>query len=476
MRTWRNADDRRSCEDEDGPMAARDLTPEERAALGRGARTASPRSSHAELELGPERDPLSVLAAQDASRVPELLPIRYGRMLASPFAFFRGAAAVMAHDLAPLPATGLRAQLCGDAHLVNFGGFGSPERNLVFDLNDFDETRPGPFEWDVKRFAASVEIAGRARGFENPERYVLAGMAAYREAMSDFAAMHDLDVWYSRLDASAMVGVLHREHDARLAKKLTQVIDKARRNDGRRALATLTRSVNGELRIVFEPPLLVPLSELPPETVRGAEAIISEVLGSYRTSLAADKRVLFDRFHRVDLARKVVGIGSVGTRCWVILLVGRDETDPLFLQVKEAEQPVVGPAVTGNQGRRVVEGQRLMQAASDIFLGWARTADLDGARRDFYVRQLRDWKASIDIETIDPDGLTYYARACGWTLARAHACSGDRIAIAGYLGSSDRFDRAIAAFASAYSDLNEQDHQTLQQAVAAGEVAATTDA
>jgi uncharacterized protein (DUF2252 family) len=456
-------------------MAAADLAPTDRAARGRAARAASPRSGHATIELPPGRDPLAVLAAQDATRVAELVPIRYGRMLASPLAFYRGAAAVMARDLAPLQATGLRAQLCGDAHLVNFGSFGSPERDLVFDVNDFDETHPGPFEWDLKRFAASVELAARARGFGDAQRHVLAGVAAYRQAMRDFAAMNDLDVWYSRLDASAMVSILERAHDRRLAKQLTRAMDKARRNDGRRALATLTRSVDGHPRIVHEPPLLVPVSELSPETAERVDAVVDQIVAGYRTSLAPDRRVLFDRFRRVDLARKVVGIGSVGTLCWVALLVGRDEDDPLFLQVKEAEQSALGP-VSGNQGRRVVDGQRLMQAASDIFLGWARASELDGGPRDFYVRQLRDWKASLDIETIEPDGLAYYAQACGWTLARAHARSGDRIAIAAYLGTGDVFDRAIAAFASAYADLTEHDHQVLQGAVAAGEIAAITDA
>ncbi|HEY2372186.1 MAG TPA: DUF2252 domain-containing protein [Gaiellaceae bacterium] len=456
-------------------MAAGAPTPEERAARGRAARTASPRSGHASLERAPTRDPLSVLTAQDATRVPELVPLRYGRMLASPFAFFRGAAAVMAQDLAPLPATGLRTQLCGDAHLANFGGFGSPERDLVFDLNDFDETCPGPFEWDLKRLATSIEIAGRTRGFDDPRGHVLAGVAAYREAMSEFAGMRDLDVWYSHLDASMMVDVLQRAHDARLAKQLTRVIDKARRNDGRRALATLTRSVDGHPRIVFEPPLLVPLSELALEAAERVEVAIREIQGGYRRSLAPDRRALLDWFNRIDVARKVVGIGSVGTRCWVVLLAGRDENDPLFLQIKEAEQPVLGSAVAGNQGRRVVEGQRLMQAASDIFLGWGRATAVDGIPRDFYIRQLRDWKASLDLEATGPDGLTYYARACGWTLARAHARGGDRIAIAGYLGTGDRFDRALASFSSAYADLNEQDHKTLERAVAAGEIAATTD-
>jgi uncharacterized protein (DUF2252 family) len=453
-------------------VPARRLTPKERAAGGRAVRAAVPRSSFATLELPPRRDPLAILAEQAASRVPELVPIRYGRMLTSAFAFFRGAAAVMARDLAGHQATGLRTQLSGDAHLLNFGGFGSPERDLVFDLNDFDETLAGPFEWDVKRFAASLEIAGRDRGFDRTQRQdvVLAGVRAYREAMQGFSGLGDLDVWYARLDAAEMLNELRLAHDRRLTRDLEKVIERARRNDGRRALATLTRTDSGQPRFVVEPPLLVPLSELPPAAAKEVETSVDEVIRSYRASIAPDRRVLLDRFARIDLARQVVGIGSVGTRCWALLCAGRDLDDPLFLQVKEASQSVLGPGGPANHGRRVVEGQRLLQASSDIFLGWARTPKADGSSRDFYVRQLRDWKISLDIETIVPEGMAYYARACGWTLARAHARAGDRIAIAAYLGSGDRADRALAEFASAYADVNEQDHRALQRAVAAGEV------
>ena len=455
-------------------MPARRLTPEERAANGRAVRAAVPRSSLGVLELPPDRDPLAVLAEQAASRVPELVPIRYGRMLASAFAFFRGAAAVMAHDLAGHAATGLRTQLCGDAHLLNFGGFGSPERDLVFDLNDFDETLAGPFEWDIKRFAASLEIAGRDRGFNRTQRrdVVLAGIRSYREAMNGFSALGDLDVWYARLDATEMLNVLKLAHDRRLTREVEQVVQRARRNDGRRALATLTRTDSEQPRFVVEPPLLVPLSELPAATATAVAASVDEIMRRYRASVAPDRRVLLDRFAHIDLARKVVGIGSVGTRCWALLLVGRDVDDPLFLQVKEAERSVLGSGGPANQGRRVVEGQRLMQASSDIFLGWARAPNVDGGPRDFYVRQLRDWKVSLDIEAVDSDAMAYYARACGWTLARAHARAGDRIAIAAYLGASDRFDRAVAEFASAYADVNEQDHDALRRAVAAGEITA----
>jgi uncharacterized protein (DUF2252 family) len=449
---------------------------EERAAHGRAVRAETPRSSHAALAAGATRDPIGLLEAQNASRVPELVPIRYGRMLVSPLAFFRGGAAVMAHDLAARPSTGLHTQLSGDAHLSNFGGFASPDRDLVFDLNDFDETLEGPFEWDVKRLAASFEIAARQRDFSAADRStaVLGVVRAYRDAIRQFATMGDLDVWYARLNAQAMVAKLRAAHDAKLAKTLKRTAAKARLNDGRRALATLTREVDGEPRIVSEPPLIVPVSELADD---GTEAYVRASFRSYRRSLPSDRRVLLEQFHYVDLARKVVGVGSVGTRCWILLMLGRDERDPLFLQFKEAEasvlEPVLGPSGVASHGQRVVEGQRLMQASSDIFLGWVHAdGELDGAQRDFYVRQLRDWKVSIDLETLLPAGLAYYATACGWTLARAHARSGDRIAIAAYLGAGDTFDRAVGEFASAYADLNEQDHRALGQAVAEGTVSA----
>jgi uncharacterized protein (DUF2252 family) len=445
-------------------------TLEERTAAGRTARTAVPRSSLSTLNAAAGRDPIGLLEGQNATRLPDLVPIRFGRMVRSPLAFYRGAATVMAHDLDAQANTGLRAQLAGDAHLMNFGGFGSPERNLVFDLNDFDETLPGPFEWDVKRLAASVEIAGRERGFGAADRSaaVLRTLRSYREAMANFAAMGDLDVWYAHLDAQAVIDELRKQHDAALAKQLEKSIAKAQTSDGRRALGTLTR----DGRFISDPPLNVPLSDLGDG---GAEAAIRSAYRSYRHSLAPDRRVLLERFSYGDVARKVVGVGSVGTRCWVLLMFGRDENDPLFLQMKEADasvlEPLIGASGVANHGQRVVDGQRLMQAASDIFLGWVR-AEMDGATRDFYVRQLRDWKVSLELETILPNGLAYYGSACGWTLARAHARSGDRVAIASYLGTSDNFDRAVAAFAAAYADLNERDHAALRQAVTAGRVTA----
>jgi uncharacterized protein (DUF2252 family) len=449
----------------------------DRAARGRDARSGAPRSSQFALDLADDRDPIALLEKENATRLPELVPIRYGRMVRSPLAFFRGAASVMAHDLAAQPSPGLHAQLSGDAHLLNFGGFASPERNLVFDLNDFDETLAGPFEWDVKRLAASIEIAARERGFASQDRStaVLAAVRAYRESMAGFAAMGDLDVWYAHLDAQTVTDKLRSAHDAKLAKSLGRSIVKAQSNDGRRALATLTHEVDGRSRFVSEPPLIVPLSELADD---GAEAAIRSAYRSYRHSLAPDRRVLLERFAYGDVARKIVGVGSVGTRCWVLLMFGRDESDPLFLQMKEAEasvlEPLLGASALANHGQRIVDGQRLMQASSDIFLGWVR-AKVDGALRDFYVRQLRDWKVSIDVDTILPAGLVYYGTACGWTLARAHARSGDRIAVASYLGASDKFDQAVAAFALAYADLNARDHAALRQAVTDGRIAARED-
>ena len=400
-------------------------------------------------------------------------------MLASPFAFFRGAPAVMAHDLGPTANSGLSVQLSGDAHLLNFGGFASPERDLVFDLNDFDETLAGPFEWDVKRLAASFEIAGRERNFSEVERKeaVLTAVRSYRQAMRRFAAMDDLDVWYARLDAKTIDEELRLKRSRKRKSTLRRSEAKAYRHDQLHALAELTREVDGEPRIVSDPPLLVPISEL---AERQDEANLGSLLHGlfrrYRKTLPVDRRTLLERFRYVDLARKVVGIGSVGTRCWVVLLLGRDEHDPLFLQIKEAQASVLEPWLGGSpyatHGQRVVEGQRLTQSAGDIFLGWIHSEEeVDGAH-DFYVRQLWDWKTSLDLELIRPAGLAVYARACGWTLARAHARSGDPIAVAAYLGRSDRFDQALAEFGAAYADLNELDHRALARAVADGRVTA----
>ena len=449
----------------------------ERLARGRAARAEVSRSSHAVLEVPPHRDPITWLEAQAATRLPELLPIRHGRMLTSPLAFFRGAAVVMANDLAPTPRTGLDVQLCGDAHLLNFGGFASPERHLVFDLNDFDETLAGPFEWDVKRLAASVELAARGRGLAARDRraVVLGTVCAYRETMRELAESAHLAVWYAHVDAESVASELREQHEPRDAKTVEHVAARARTNDSIRALAKLTRLVDGEPRIVSDPPLIVPIAELDDGT-RDLEAELRSIFRSYRHSLQLDRRTLLEGFRYGDLARKVVGIGSVGTRCWILLLLGRDEQDPLFLQVKEAQasvlEPLLGRSPFASQAQRVVEGQRLSQAVSDIFLGWTRADEADGAH-DYYVRQLRDWKVSIDVDRVLPDALATYARWCGSTLARAHARSGDRIAIAAYLGRGDSFDRALADFAAAYADLTERDHAAFAEAARAGSVRAS---
>src|SRR6478735_7699830 len=386
------------------------FTPEERAARGRAARVEYPRSSHSGFELAPDRDPVAILEAQGTSRVPELVPVRYGRMLVSPFTFYRGAAAVMAHDLASTPRAGLRAQLCGDAHLSNVGGYASPERTLVFDLNDFDETLPGPFEWDLKRLAASFEIAGRDRNFTKTERTkaVLSAVGSYREWMRKLAEARNLDVWYARLDVETIERDLHEQQAKHQAAGVAKAAEKARTKDSLKAFAKLTHLVEGEPRIVSDPPLIVSAADLAAEAglpFERLEGVIHQLFREYRRTLQQDRRHLLEEFRMVDLARKVVGVGSVGTRCWILLLLGRDSNDPLFLQIKEAQasvlEPYLGKSQYANHGERVVAGQRLMQGTNDIFLGWIHTKDsLDGAERDFYVRQLWDWKTSLDLETI----------------------------------------------------------------------------
>ena len=458
------------------------LTPAERVARGRAARADAPRSSHAEFTPAADRpDPIALLEEQAASRVPELVPVRYGRMLVSPFTFYRGAALIMAADLAATPSSGLLVQLCGDAHLSNFGMFGSPERRLVFDLNDFDETLPGPFEWDVKRLAASLSVAGRNNGYPDAERrrVVLAAAEAYRTAMAAFAEMGNLGVWYARLDVEDILPQVEAELDRQRVKALRASLAKARTRDSVQALAKLSVQQDGELRIVSQPPLIVPIQEFLPEVDAAAlTKRLAELLRSYAASLPTDRRHLVGQYRLVQLARKVVGVGSVGTRAWIGLLLGRDDRDPLFLQMKEAQASVLerflGRSRYRSPAQRVVAGQRLMQATSDIFLGWERVTGLDGQDRDFYVRQLRDWKASADPETMRLKGMAIYAKLCGWTLARAHARSGDRIAIAAYLGKRDVFDRAVVEFAEAYADQNERDHQALVDAVKAGTIQAHT--
>jgi uncharacterized protein (DUF2252 family) len=450
----------------------------ERAATGQAARSQARRSSHAAWEPPDGRaDPVAILERQAVSRVPELVPIRNGRMAVSPFAFYRGTAAVMAADLATTPVSGLGVQACGDAHLSNFGAFAAPDRRLVFDLNDFDESLPGPWEWDVKRLAVSFALAGRESGFKRKERAaaVLSAARTYRESMRAFASQSNVEVWYARLDVEAVMAEI--EAEPKLEKQVRKGVAKARAKDSLRALERLTHVVDGELRIRADPPLIVPAEELLPETeAHELEGALRQVLDAYRSTLPADRQYLLDGYRFRHVARKVVGVGSVGTRAWVVLLTGADDGDPLFLQAKEAEasvlEPYAGASRYENHGQRVVEGQRLMQAASDIFLGWCPATGVDGRRRDFYVRQLWDWKRSVEVERLSPHGLELYARMCGWTLARAHARSGDRIAIAAYLGRSDSFDRAIAEFSEAYADQSERDHAALVAAIDSGRIEA----
>jgi uncharacterized protein (DUF2252 family) len=455
----------------------------ERAAAGGAARKKTPRSSHGEWEPAKGRkDPVKVLEGQAGSRVPELVPIRYGRMLASPFAFFRGAAAVMAMDLAKTPDSGFRVQACGDAHLSNFGVFAAPDRQLVLDVNDFDETLPAPWEWDVKRLTASFEIAGRDRDFTPKEtrKAVLGAVREYREAMHQFARMGNLDVWYARLDVAALLADLAKVTDRKQMKAVERNVAKAHKKNSLKAFDRLVHEVDGEPRIISDPPLLVPARELVPDDRRHElEDRIQEMLDRYRLSLKGDHRHLFDGYRFVDMARKVVGVGSVGTRCWVILMMGRDGQDPLFMQAKEAEASVLeqyaGASEFENHGQRVVEGQWLMQAASDILLGWLPAFGIDDKDRDFYVRQLWDGKRSVDVETLAPKGLAVYGQVCGWALARAHARSGDRIAIAAYLGKGESFDHAIADFAERYADQNELDYAALTDAAKSGRIEVETD-
>jgi uncharacterized protein (DUF2252 family) len=456
------------------------LRPGESAERGRAARREVPRSAHGDWSPSPDRpDPVAVLTAQAATRVQALVPIRYGRMLVSPFTFYRGAAAVMAADLAMTPSSNIVVQACGDAHISNFGAFAAPDRRVVFSPNDFDETLPGPWEWDVKRMAASVEIAGRDVGLpaDRRRRIVAACAREYREAMRKFATMSHLDVWYERLNASELVDRFGGKLSARGRIMFAQPFARARRKTSLRAVKKLTERIDGELRFRSVPPLLVPLRELL-DGARSPEETdyVRELLDDYAAGLDPDRRYLFSTYRFVDMARKVVGVGSVGTRAWVFLFVGREGRDPLVLQAKEAQpsvlEPYLGASEYDNHAERVVRGQWISQAASDIFLNWQRSGGLEGSEHDFYVRQLWDWKASADLSTRSASGLRAYTRACGWSLARVHARSGDRLAIAAYLGAGSKFEQAIVRFSAAYADQNERDHRRLADAVAAGEVAA----
>ncbi|MFE4052145.1 DUF2252 domain-containing protein [Streptomyces sp. YIM B13518] len=454
------------------------LSPAERAAYGREARGRAPRSSHGRFEAARDRpDPVDVIERQSATRLPELVPVRYGRMLESPFRFYRGAAAIMAADLGPAPDTGLTVQLCGDAHLLNFRLLASPERRLVFDVNDFDETHTGPFEWDVKRLAASLAVAGRANGFpvEAQDETVRACVKAYRQRMREFAGMRTLDVWYAQDDADRLRELMTSSASREARRRAARAAARARTRTHLQAFAKLTRVEHGGRRIVPDPPLITPLGDLVDDP-SAEEKALREVLDGYARSLSSEHRHLLGRYRLVDVARKVVGVGSVGTRCWIVLLLGRDDDDPLLLQAKEAQESVLAAHTEGerydNQGRRVVAGQRLIQTTSDILLGWTHAVGLDGRPRDFYVRQLRDWKGIARPESMDPGLLRLFARLCGASLARAHARSGDPVALAAYLGRGDRFDRALAGFAQDYADRNERDFEALGEAVRSGRVRA----
>jgi uncharacterized protein (DUF2252 family) len=448
---------------------------QQRHELGRAARRLVPRGVQAEWKPATDRpDPIDLLQAQASDRIPDLIPIRYSRMMASPFAFMRGSAIVMAHDLASTPKTGIQAQLCGDAHLSNFGAYASPERALLFDLNDFDETLPGPWEWDVKRLAASFVVAGRENGFDATDcgEAAQASVASYRQRMAEFSEMGELEVWYSRVsedDVRRMISDARTKK--KTANKLSKTVRKARSRDSLQALSKLTRVVDGRRMIEDDPPLLM---RIPEEDELRSQ--VYAILESYKRTLQEDRRHLLDRYRFVDTARKVVGVGSVGTRAYVVLLEGRDQDDPLFLQVKEAGASVLERYIKSStfehHGHRVVAGQRLMQAASDIFLGWFRGT----AGRDFYWCQLKDMKGSANVEGMSPDELVIYAGLCGWALARAHARSGDRVQIAAYLGKSERFDGAVADFAQTYADQTERDHAALRAAVKSGRLPAEAGA
>ena len=465
--------------------------PKERIAWGKAARATVPLEAHADFRPAPSRDPVALLMRQAETRVPELVPIRHGRMLVSPFAFYRGAAIVMADDLATTPTPGLRTQLCGDAHLSNFGAYASAERRLVFDINDFDETLPGPFEWDVKRLAASFMVAGRDAGYRRRDcrRFTVMAVESYRTAMLEFAALPILTVWHMQVDVENVVaqfrsGLNEKERKRNRArfKGADAIVAKAYTRDSLQAVGKLVTAIDGRRKIISAPPLIVPINELSryashvdPIALR---SMIVGLLGKYRDTLQSDRRYLLDHFHLTDIAHKVVGVGSVGTMAWILLLESGLDNDALVLQAKQAQESVLAPYVGAsehvNQGERVVAGQRLMQATSDVFLGWVHAPTLHGPDADFYIRQLRDWKASAVLDQMDVVTFTRYARLCGWTLARAHARSGDRLAIAAYLGKSNRFDNAIADFAETYAEQNERDHAALAAAVALGAVEART--
>ena len=447
----------------------------ESVAAGKAARARVPLESQREFDPAPSRDPVGLLLEQAKSRIPELVPVRHGRMLVSPFAFYRGAALPMAADLATTPSPGFRVQLCGDAHLSNFGAFGSPERRLVFDVNDFDETLPGPFEWDVKRLVASLVVAGRDNGFAAADvrRVALAAAARYRKAMREFTGLATLAVWYSRLDVEDAIAQFKSQLRKSDVKKSKVVAAKVRTRDSTQAVAKLTRVVDGRREFIADPPLIVPIEELADAP---DYATLRALVSAYARTLPPDRQHLLGRFRLTRVARKVVGVGSVGTQTWIVLMEAEDGLDPLLLQAKQAQRSVLaayaGKSQYDNQGERAVWGQRMMQAASDIFLGWQRITEPSGPT-DYYLRQLRDWKYSAPIEQMDPVTMGGYGELCGWTLARAHARTGDRFAIAAYLGGSARFEKAVADFAASYADQTVRDRAALADAVASGRTQAT---
>ena len=470
------------------------LSLEERRARGQDARVRTPVSAHSEWSPAEDRaDPVKLLEDQNTTREPDLVPVRHGRMMVSPFTFYRGSAKIMAADLAGTPTADLSVQLCGDAHLSNFGAYASPARTLLFDVNDFDETLPGPFEYDVKRLAASFTIAARNNGFAKADvrAVTMTSVAAYREAMADFAGMRTLDVWYAHLSEDELLTATRRAvkqmgkgkksakgapQPRKLGKRVVKTAQKAHTWDSLQALSKLGEMVDGRYRIVSTPPVVVPFREL--AEVYGIfpkrlQNVVDNQFQDYRSTLQPDRRQLLERFETVDMARKVVGVGSVGTRAFILLLQGGDDADPLFLQVKEATASGVEDHLPKSRyrqpGERVVQGQRLMQASSDIFLGWAKG---EQANRYYYWRQLRDMKGSAEVETMPPQALAFYARICGWTLARAHARSGDPAAIAAYLGTSDRFDKSITGFSERYADQNDRDYQEFTDAVQTGRITA----
>jgi uncharacterized protein (DUF2252 family) len=456
-------------------------TTADRAEQGRAVRSAVPRSSLADWAPAPDRrDPVELLEEQAETRVQELVPIRHGRMLVSPFTFYRGGAFLMAADLDDSPRTGLTVQLCGDAHLSNFGAYAAPDRRLVFSVNDFDETLPGPFEWDVKRLVASFAVAGRDRGFSPRKRKAINKTVgqAYRESMRDFAALGKFELWYARIDVDEIAERLGTHASPKEVKRFERNVAKTRSKDSLKAFGKLTELVDGQPRIIGDPPLIVTIEDVASdEELPQIEQFIHRIIRDYRRSLPNDRRHLLEQFRYAHAARKVVGVGSVGTRAWIMLMQGRDAADPLFLQAKEAEasvlEPFLGKSAFTNHGKRVVEGQRLMQAASDLMLGWVRINGIDGVSRDFYVRQLWDQKGSAVVETMGPEMMMAYGHLCGWTLAKAHARSGDPIAIASYLGSGTAFDRALADFAETYADQNERDFAAFRSAVDSGRLSAT---